>query len=921
MTPERWQEIENLYHAVQERGPAAMDGAEPELRREVESLLAKDSASELPAVRPGATLGPYEILERIGAGGMGEVWKAQDTRLGRFVAIKTSRDRFGERFAGEARAVAALNHPNICTLYDVGPAYLVMELISGRSLDHIIPKKGMRLSEVLRYGVEIADALAAAHTRRIVHRDLKPSNVMVTDQGRVKVLDFGLARLSVQPPEASATQTATFAIPETAEGTIVGTVAYMSPEQAQGLPVDARSDVFSFGVLLYEMITGERAFRGATNVATLAAVVKDEPKPARSLAGHLPPELERIITRCLRKDPARRFQNMSDLHVALTELKEEAASGSLNPAPSATVVASSRKRTWLWATFVVVAMAAATAGLWAWRGLREAVPPPKLVPVTSYPGFQQQGVLSPDGRQVAFAWDGEKGDRNNFDIYVKLIGQPDALRLTTDPTAEFSPAWSPDGRQIAFRRNDGIFTISALGGAERRLGQGFSSVGPAPMLSWAPNGSGIAVASAKSIVVVPADGGEPRSISSPPEGEHDISPAFSRDGQELAFFRCGAGPVSCALNIQALDAGFRAIAAPRKIARKLYFPLGGIAWSADGKSLVFGGSRYWSIGDMWRVPADGGSPEQRIELVGWPAQSPSVAGDRLLFTRPTNHSDIWRYREGSGVAPFIRSTLWEHGPQFSPDGTRIAFQTAPTKEGDQIWVARADGTGRSQVTAPDVIGAGWPHWSPDSKWLVFRNQREDGFFNIAVLEAAGGSLRNLVVRGDNQNPSFSLDGNSIWFPSNRTGRPEVWRVPFAAGQEEQFTRNGGGSPVESPDGKTLYYLKDHLLREIREQGASYLLFAQDTGGGPERQVLSSPVYGRAYAPVQDGIWFIGSVGTRKDFALQFFRFSDRSTHVAAPLGSAVIPFGNLSVSPDGKTTLFSVVANPGSVLEMIEGFR
>ena len=177
------------------------------------------------------------------------------------------------------------------------------------------------------------------------------------------------------------------------------------------------------------------------------------------------------------------------------------------------------------------------------------------------------------------------------------------------------------------------------------------------------------------------------------------------------------------------------------------------------------------------------------------------------------------------------------------------------------------------------------------------------------------------MRGDNQNPSFSLDGNSIWFPSNRTGRPEVWRVPFAAGQEEQFTRNGGGSPVESPDGKTLYYLKDHLLREIREQGASYLLFAQDTGGGPERQVLSSPVYGRAYAPVQDGIWFIGSVGTRKDFALQFFRFSDRSTHVAAPLGSAVIPFGNLSVSPDGKTTLFSVVANPGSVLEMIEGFR
>ena len=391
MTPERWQEIENLYHAVQERGPAAMDDAEPELRREVESLLAKDSVAELPAVRPGAKLGPYEILERIGAGGMGEVWKARDTRLGRSVAIKTSRDRFGERFASEARAVAALNHPGICTLHDVGPNYLVMELISGRTLDHIIPKKGMRLSDVLRYGVEIADALAAAHARRIVHRDLKPSNVMVTDEGRVKVLDFGLAKLSVQHPETSATHTGTVAAPDTVEGTIVGPVAYMSPEQAQGLPVDARSDIFSFGILLYEMITGERAFRGATNVATLAAVVNEEPKPARSLAGHLPPELERIITRCLRKDPARRFQNMSDLHVALTELKEESASGSLNPAHPAPVVPSSRKRTWLWAVFALVSMLRRQPAFGPGADCGRQAPPRSVCPSRATQGSSRTG--------------------------------------------------------------------------------------------------------------------------------------------------------------------------------------------------------------------------------------------------------------------------------------------------------------------------------------------------------------------------------------------------------------------------------------------------------------------------------------------------------------------------------------------------
>ena len=623
------------------------------------------------------------------------------------------------------------------------------------------------------------------------------------------------------------------------------------------------------------------------------------------------PELERIVTRCLRKDPARRFQNMSDLHVALTELKEESDSGALNSAPAAPAVANSRKRLWMWGALALVAMAAATVGLWAWRGLRENGPTQKLVPVTSYPGYQREAALSPDGRQVAFVWDGEKGD--NYDIYVKLIGQPDALRLTTDPAVEGVPAWSPDGRQIAFRRNDEIYTISALGGAERRIGKGFPWVGAVRSeLSWAPNGRGVAVPSARSIVFVPVDGGEPRSISSPPEGDSDVSPAFSRDGQELAFFRCGAGPVSCALNIQALDVDFKAIAPPRRIARKRYNPQGGLAWSADGKSLVFGGSRYHGFGEMWRVPADGSSPEQRIELVGWPSRSPSIAGDRLLFTRPTNQSDIWRYREGWGAEPFIRSTLWEHSAQFSPGGTHIAFQTAPTKEGDQIWVARADGTGRSQVTAPDVLNAGSPRWSPDSKWLVFQNQREDGFFNIAVLEAAGGSLRNLVMRGDNQLPSFSLDGNSIWFDSNRTGRFEVWRVPFAGGQEEQFTKNGGYLPVESPDGKTLYYLK-------YRQGM--FLFAQDTSGGPERQVLPSLIYGRAYAPVKDGIWYIGPVGAGKDLALQFFRFADRSTRVAAPLPTIPSPSTTLSVSPDGKTLLFSVLGTAGSVLEMIEGFR
>jgi serine/threonine protein kinase len=247
-------------------------------------------------------LGPYQLVEAIGRGGMGEVWSARDTRLDRMVALKFASSDFSERFAREARLIAALNHPNVCTLYDVGPNFLVMELIEGRQLDQVIPKSGLRLNEALHYAVDIADAVAAAHARGIVHRDLKPGNVMITPQGRVKVLDFGLAKLAAIANGDDRENVTTIETSVSGEGTIVGTTAYMSPEQAQGLPVDARSDIFSYGVLLYEMLTGVRPFSGDTKAATLAALINQEPRLARELAS-IPAELDRLLTRSLRKDP------------------------------------------------------------------------------------------------------------------------------------------------------------------------------------------------------------------------------------------------------------------------------------------------------------------------------------------------------------------------------------------------------------------------------------------------------------------------------------------------------------------------------------------------------------------------------------------------------------------------------------------
>ncbi|SPE38264.1 putative Calcium/calmodulin-dependent protein kinase [Candidatus Sulfopaludibacter sp. SbA6] len=323
MRPDRWRQVELLYHSALEREEPARDAflreacrGDEELRCEVRSLL---DQTESGLLNHPLQLGPYQIVGILGAGGMGTVYQARDTRLDRMVAIKVSQARFSARFEREARAVAALNHPHICTLYDVGPNYLVMEYIEGSPLQGPMP-----LDQALKAAAQIADALYAAHRKGIVHRDLKPGNVLMTESG-VKVLDFGLAKME-EPPLGEEESTRTVK-PETEEGTIVGTTAYMSPEQAEGKPVDARSDIFSFGAVLYEMVTGRRAFRGDTKLSILSAILKEEPEPASSVRKGIPHDLERIIAQCLRKDPERRFQHMDDVRVALEQLKEESDQG------------------------------------------------------------------------------------------------------------------------------------------------------------------------------------------------------------------------------------------------------------------------------------------------------------------------------------------------------------------------------------------------------------------------------------------------------------------------------------------------------------------------------------------------------------------------------------------------------------------
>jgi len=525
-------------------------------------------------LEPGSRLGPYEILARLGSGGMSEVYRARDPRLGRDVALKilpgqiVDRSRL-RRFEQEARAAGALNHPNVLAVHDVGVheggPYLVSELLEGHTLRTRLESGALTARKAVAYALQIAQGLGAAHDKGIVHRDLKPGNVFVTEDGRVKILDFGLAKLTRPEARAPAEHPAA---EETESGMVVGTVGFMSPEQVRGEDVDHRSDIFSFGAVLYEMLSGQRAFRRDTAAETMTAILKEDPPDLAGAGRAISPGLARVVERCLEKRPADRFRSAHDLALALEAISRgepregvaEARGGGAAPALSGT--AFLRKA--LLATLGAVAVAAG-GSYWAFRHFPEPTPgdavdspePLKITPFTSDGGSKRQPQLSPLGDKVVYEWGGATSD--NFDIYVKALGvgaRP--LRLTEHPGYEGGAVWSPDERQIAFLRATdeqgagAIYLVPSLGGQERKLidisGLQIPYAGIwFPSLSWSPDGDSLAF-SEKATIDGPAhivrlslSTLEKQPLTSPPRGcLGDAEPAFSPDGSRLAFVRWGS---------------------------------------------------------------------------------------------------------------------------------------------------------------------------------------------------------------------------------------------------------------------------------------------------------------------------------------------------------------------------------------------
>ncbi len=980
---EKWQQIDELFHAAAERAPheraaflAEACGADVELRREVESLLAADSAAgemetaKLPAqvaaelldnpasrIAAGQMLNQYRIVSPLGAGGMGEVFLAEDTRLKRKVALKllpaqftTDADRV-RRFEQEAQAVSALNHPNIITLFDLGRAdeqyFLTTEFIDGQTLRRRLRECGrLPVTEAINITLQICQALSAAHEAGIIHRDIKPENVMLRRDGYVKVLDFGLAKIGEGQLLSAGSAPSSLTDP----GTVVGTASYMSPEQARGQRVDARTDIFSLGIVLYEMVAGRMPFEGANMFEVVAAILEREPAPLRNLDSEAPDELQGIVSRMLHKNPDQRYLSIREMLGELENLRDELKlAAKLSARQSFDAVAQAGDRLGQAAEAITdtnsnssakvilgeikrhkrgVMVMLASLGLFITGGafgihklldnkadsVKPAFAALKVTPLITFTGLENKPSFSPDGKHLAFSWDGEKGD--NIDIYIKEIDGEGMQRLTTSPAIESDAAWSPDGRSIAFFRFTGrsgaIFMMPSLGGVERKITD-ISPLRPPQLqrgeISWSPDGKTLAfsdrasLAEPMGIVLLTLETGERRTLIPPiPYSAGDLSPVFSPDGKNIIFNRSAGAEGDRDIYQIPVTGG-----APRKIT-SVKTMLIDADWLPDGKGIV-----YSTFSGLWRVLFQDGAPEQLIGLEG---NVMGVVSDRqrkrLAYIKGSYDFDIWRLSLNSGKSSqqppsrFISSTQNEIAAKYSPDGRKIVFAKG------ELWLCDADGGNLVRLTN-DKSDAGSADWSPDGRRIVYDN-RLSGKAGIYMVNVDGRQRTWLTKdRFENVTPSWSRDGKWIYFASNRSGSLQIWKMPDGGGEAIQITKQGGFSPVESRDGKYVIYAKmplaPGLWRVDNQTGEETLLTDIHNAG-----------YWRSWEVTRQGVYFVTNESPQRSM-IEFYDFATDKTTPVARLQTWIPPtVDGLSVSPDGRWIMYMQIQITSDIM-LIDNVR
>jgi eukaryotic-like serine/threonine-protein kinase len=726
------------------------------------NVTAKRDFEPMP-LSAGTRLGNYEILALIGAGGMGEVYKARDPRLGRTIALKILPDRLAAdpdrrmRFEREAKAIAALSHPNIVTIHSIEDAdglhFLTMEFVAGRTLDAVIGR-GLSLDTLLKIAVPLTDAIATAHQNGIMHRDLKPGNIIVGGDGRVRVLDFGLAKFRDVAADAPDAERLTMTRDVTAEGHVIGTAAYMSPEQAEGRQVDERSDIFSLGVVLFEMATGQRPFTGDTSASVIASILRDAPQAVTAIRPQLPAELARIVRRCLVKDPEHRYQTAKDLRNDLEELKQALDSGDvlIESAPGAR--ARGGTRLWWAVGGLAVLVLIATAAAVVTNSRRSSGMPAPIeatfTKLTSQAGIEQHPSLSPDGKWIVYAAQAPAGGQR---IFLQSVGGQNPIDLTKDAVSDDTqPVFSPDGEQIAFRssrQGGGLFVMGRTGEFVRKV----SDAGFNP--AWSPDVREIAYSTeavdinpynrtgtSELWVVTVADGARRQLY----KGDA-VQPSWSPHNRRIAYWASAANGQRDIFTIPV--AGGLPVAVTNDLAVD-FSPL----WSSDGQYLLFSSDRGGTL-NLWRVPLDEATGQARGPAEPLTTNSTWVAdvavsgdGHRVAYAAVTLTSNIQRFDADATTGAIHGAGTWvTTGSAFrryfdvSPDGERIAFTSGGTQE--DLFTCNADGSNMQQLTN-DAARDRRPSWSPDGNLIAFESNR-GGMYQVWVVNRDASGLRPLTA--------------------------------------------------------------------------------------------------------------------------------------------------------------------------------
>jgi eukaryotic-like serine/threonine-protein kinase len=734
----------------------------------------------------------YRIIEKIGAGGMGEVYLAEDTTLGRKVAIKflppgsTADVQAKKRLVREARSAAQLDHPNICSVYEVseedGHSFIVMQYVDGETLARRISNGPLEPGPALDMAIQVVDALAEAHSHGIVHRDIKPQNIMLTTRGQVKVMDFGLARVIRQefPLETEAKTASLLSEP----GMIVGTIPYMSPEQVKGEAVDARSDIFSLGCVLYESVTGKAAFARQSAVETMAAILKDEPPNPAEIGSNITREWNQLMKRCLEKNPNDRFQSASDLALALKAMSA--------PAGSSTTASPVFKRRIHPATWIGLALFIGLTALvlWQpWRTTRDLQPQQRLI--SSFAGSHREASFSPDHSLIAFVSDASGVPQ----VWVKNLAQGDPIQITTGELAARRPRWSPRNDQIVFSSGGSIWSLPPLGGTPNKV----IEVGRNPNWSW--DGSRLVYEKDDEMWTAKADGSEQQKVDGVPIPDillADRMPAFSPDGSQIAFFQCSKGPIG---DIWVIPSGGGQ-------ARQLTFDdhLGGTpVWTSDGRSIVFsslrGGSRT-----LWKVPALGGKPEPVLVSPGEDTD-PELSRDdtQLIYTNTRNSFVLTVWNPVTNQTRELMEARYDlTDPSFSPKGDKISFFLNENDGG--IQVHSIDTIGGNSIPVTRVKGERniHPRWSPDGLSLYFYQIRPS--YSFRKISANGGQSSEIAegwTWGTHNAAQVDPQGKLIAYVRQEKDRPPTTMIREIETGKETVFKALFRDPQWSKDGKAI----------------------------------------------------------------------------------------------------------------------